>query len=200
MGPRALKVRSICLWSCLKRSSLQNFTRLTQPLLPVWGISSKLRTCPSTALFLNPFLPSNFSSTTVPAAVTQSALRNVMPQSRFLDPQVPCALTHTVTRVDMLLMARHSELWHPSLSCSTDYVPPPSPASYPWLRSISVMNWWFMDVKVTAQVKHNTDQMFSYKTHTDTSDRKKKECVQLAKRKLYSTNNAKITTVYMLVC
>ncbi|TNN80989.1 hypothetical protein EYF80_008645 [Liparis tanakae] len=35
MGPRALKVLSVCLWSCRKRSSLQNFTKLIQPLLPV---------------------------------------------------------------------------------------------------------------------------------------------------------------------
>lgn len=114
----ALKVRSMCLWSCRKRSSLQNFTKLTQPLLPVWGISSKLRTCPPTPLFLFPaLLPSNFPSTTVPVAVTLRARFGVTPQSRFLDPQVPCALIHTVPRINMFLMIQrfHPELWHSSL-------------------------------------------------------------------------------------
>lgn len=177
MGPRALKVRSMCLWSCLKLSSLQNFTRLTQPLLPVWGISSKLRTSPSTPLFLTPFLPSNFLSTTVPAAVTQSALCNVTPQSRFLG-QVPCALTHMGTRVDILLMAHHPELWHPSLSCSPDYVPPPSPTSYPWIfpcfpeELIAHDDLWMS----RSEFKLNTTQpkcQFHTK-HTHTSDEKRK--------------------------
>ncbi len=150
MGPRALKVLSICLWSCLKRSSLQNFTKLTQPLLPVWGISSNLLTRPSTPLFLtpvlsDPFLPSNFPSTTAPAAVTQRARRGSTPQSRYLDPQVPCALIQTVTWKLLMVQTRwicrsHPELWHLLLSSLQDwFFPPPSPASYPWVGSIALI-------------------------------------------------------------
>lgn len=149
MGPRVLKVFSMCLWSCRKRSSLQNFTRLTQPFLPVWGISSKLLTRPSTPLFLTPalsapFLPSNFPSTTVPAAVTQRARCGATLQSRFLDPQVPCALMPTVTRVFMLLMIKrsHPDLWHPSLSLRGWFFPSfILPTSYPWMCSNTLTNW-----------------------------------------------------------
>lgn len=143
MGPRALKVLSMCLWSCWKRSSLQNFSRLTQPFLPVWGISSKLRTRPSTPPFLAPalsapFPPSNFPSTTVPAAVTQRALCGVTPQSRFLDPRAPCALIHTVTRMHMLLMIHwsHPEFWLPSSSSLQAWL---FPSSIPNLISLNVL-------------------------------------------------------------
>lgn len=143
MGPRLLNVRSMCLWSCLKRSSLQNFTRLTQPLFPVWGISSKLRTRPSKPLLLTSFLLSNLSASSVPAADTHRALRGGT-HSRFLDPRGPCALTHTFSRVDMLLMVPtrrlsqpHPELWHPSSFLQSSLFL----SSYPWLWAISLMNW-----------------------------------------------------------
>lgn len=136
----ALKVRSMCLWSCRKRSSLQNFTKLTQPLLPVWGISSKLRTCSSTPLFLSPaLLPPNFPSTTVPAAVTLRARFGATPQSGLLDPQVTCALMHTVPRMNMLLMIQwfHPELWHSSLLSRQNCL---FLSSIPSLKSLNVLS------------------------------------------------------------
>lgn len=109
MGPSCLKLLSMCLWRYLKRSSLQNFTRLTQPLLPVWGISSKLRTRPSTPLFPSPILSlppgllSTVLSTTVPAI--QNPLWAEPLRSPFLGPQAACPRMHrAVTWVDMLLM------------------------------------------------------------------------------------------------
>lgn len=114
MGPSMLKVLSMCLWSCWKRFSLQNFNRLSHPFFPVWGISSKLR-IPFTTLFP----PSNFPCTTVPAAVTQRPFCDATPKNTFLDPQEPFALIPVVTRVDMLAQVwvscarrSHPELWH----------------------------------------------------------------------------------------
>lgn len=119
----------MCLWSCWKRSSLQNFTKLTQPFLPVWGISSKRRTCSSTPPFLLPgsFLPANFPWTSFPAAVTAKALCGVTPHSRLLSPQAPWTymllISFRVVSGGLLISLAHPQ------------------TSYPWMGSLAPMSW-----------------------------------------------------------
>lgn len=191
MGPRALKVLSMCLWSCVKQPSLQNLTRLTQPLLPVWGISSKLRTRPSTPLFLTPapwapFRASNFPSATVSAAVIHRAFCGAVPnKNTFLDPWVPCDLAHVVTRIDMLLMVQtrcvhrfQAELWHPSFVVGSAGLINPLLPSEPRILECALSlwwtdrSWWFMDLSVGVQEKHNRARMSGWTktpTHTHTN-------------------------------
>lgn len=182
MGPRALKVRSMCLWSCRKRSSLQNFTKLTQPLLPVWGISSNLLTRPSTPFFPTPalsalFLPSNFPCATVPAAATQRPLNGATPQSRFLDPEVARALTHTVTWMYMLLMVQTGRVSSRVVTRLVVSEGPITSLLHPQprvLQCVLSLWWtdsgrWFMDVKIRVQENKNRAQMSSWsRTHKHT--------------------------------
>lgn len=146
MGPRALKVPSMCLWSCWKRFSLQNFTRLIQPFLPVWGISSKRRTRPSTPLFLtaftDPLPPSTSPSTTVPAAVTQKPFWGATPKN--LEPQVPCAPTLTVETFLMVLTrsCRSASSTHVTHDAVGRIISPLclQPHAEPWMSVIAPMN------------------------------------------------------------
>lgn len=146
MGPSALKVLSICKWSCWKRFSLQNFSRLIHPFLPVWGISSNPRTRPSTPLFLTAFTVSSFPSTTVPAAVVHRTFG--WPGPKNLDPEVPDALTHAATPVDMLPMVQttrvgwdYPKLWQlGSYLLGTHYFPPPTSN-----RALDVCYHWWTD-------------------------------------------------------
>lgn len=215
MGPRALKVLSMCLCSCLKQPSLQNFTRLTQPFFPVCGISSKLLSRPSTPLFLSPvpwppFLPLNFPSTTVPAAVIHRALWEATPKNTFLDPRAPCALVHPVTRMDMLLMVQtkcvhrpHAELWHHPCcrcSCRADYFPPPTPTSCPWKCCVTTMNWYEVmiyesECQSSRETQQNPNVRLIHKTNTLTNSQhtkaKKSKNIRLKKSLIQVSATAK---------